>query len=155
MLGDRCARDSGDHCTRRLYRPSCRRTSSSSLLGTLSRGVLSAAHATVLFITAYFVAHNATDYKQAIAIATHATDTATAIYWGKQTAEFNPAMLEVEGCCRRYCYVKFAAHLYALSRGARRPLASLSQRKAWRYVTEVDADRVQEFCGALDGGLAG
>ncbi len=67
----------------------------------------------------------------------------------------SPLSYELRDAAGANCYVKFAAHLYALSRGARRPLASVSQRKAWRYLTEVDADLVQDFCRALDAGLAG
>ena len=109
---------------------------------------------------------NANDYEQAVAVATHATDTATAIYWPKESAEFTPAMLEADyidsplsyklrDAAGADCYAKLAAHLYALSGGARRALAGVSQRKARRYLTEIVGDLVHEFHRALNAGLAG
>jgi hypothetical protein len=76
-------------------------------------------------------------------------DTVTAIYWPQRTAEFSPDMLDADyvhspltdkliAATGADCYLKLASHLYGLSRGARRPLAGVSQRKAWRYLAEVN-----------------
>ena len=89
---------------------------------------------------------------------------ATAIYWPQRTVPFSPEMLSVEfidsplaGRLKTVagpdCYIKFAAHLYALPKGLRRPLATVSQPKAWRFLNEVDADLIREFRDALEAGL--
>jgi hypothetical protein len=106
------------------------------------------------------VVRSAPDYQQAVAIAFNAVDTATAIYWPKRTDQFGTGMLSpghidsplahrLKEAAGFDCYFKLAAHLHGLSQGARRSLARISQRKAWRYLNEVSEDLIDEFRAAL------
>jgi hypothetical protein len=109
--------------------------------------------------------HNAAHYEQTYNVATHATNQAVAIYWPQKVIDFIPNMLgggyinspltdRFTPVAGTDGYVKLAAHLYALLRGDRRPLARVSQRKAWRFLGEIDLEVVREFQSALDVGLS-
>ncbi len=96
---------------------------------------------------------NVKDYQRAVNASTHAVDTVTAIYWPKVAQPFRADMLDVEyvdsplthrlrEVAGADCYTKLAAHLLGVSRGVRRPLARVSQKKAWRFLNEVSQELI-------------
>lgn len=105
------------------------------------------------------------EYERAIAHATHAVDTVTAIYWPKRSDSFSAGMLKAEyvnspltdkvaGAVGDDCYLLLAVHLHALRAGERRPLAGVSQNKAWSFVKDMErtaAAAVDTFCSQLGG----
>jgi hypothetical protein len=108
---------------------------------------------------------SAAQYEQAYAVASHASESAVAIYWPQKVVDFSPDMLDGKyidsPLTHRFVpiagadgYVKLAAHLYGVSRDIRPPLARISQRKAWRFIAEIDPEVLREFQGALDAGLS-
>ncbi|MGU3500897.1 hypothetical protein [Mycobacterium sp. C31M] len=85
-----------------------------------------------------------------------------AVYWPQKIVDFSFEMLtdpylairspltdQFVPIAGRTGYVKLATHLYGLLRGDRRPLAGISQRKAWRYLSEVDSVLAQDFQQAV------
>lgn len=109
---------------------------------------------------------SAAQYEQAYAVASHANERAVAIYWPQKVVDFSRDMLDGEyidsPLTHRFIpmagadgYVKLAAHLYGLLRDNRRPLARISQRKAWRFIGEIDSEVLRDFTSALDAGLSG
>lgn len=111
------------------------------------------------------IVRGAPDYEQAVAIATNAVDTATAIYWPKQSEQFRADMLDagyidsplahrLTKVAGSDCYFKLAAHLRGVSQGVRRSLARVSHRKAWRYLNEVSEELIDEFREAITVQLA-
>jgi|GEM_PF-2573894 len=111
------------------------------------------------------IVDSAAAYQQAFAIATNAVDTATAIYWPKQTEEFRAGMLDVSyidsplahrmsEAAGPDCYLKLAAHLLRFAQGSRRRLATVSQRKAWRFLNQVDQETIGELTQAIAAQLA-
>lgn len=111
------------------------------------------------------IANNAVDYEQTYNMATHATERAVAIHGPQEIANFGPEMLDGEyinspltdnfaPIVGAVGYVRLAAHLHGLLRGDSRSLARVSQRKAWRYLTEIDPQLREDFQRALDSGLS-
>jgi hypothetical protein len=94
-----------------------------------------------------------------VARATHAVDTVTAVYWPRHADPFSPDMLNAEyvhspltekaiPVAGADFYLLLATHLHALSSGRRRPLAGVSQQKAWRFLTDIhrtSPEMLEEF----------
>jgi hypothetical protein len=106
------------------------------------------------------VVNSASEYQKAVDTAIEAVETATAIYWPKQTEQFridmfdagyidSPLAHRLTGAAGSDCYIKLGAHLYGMSQGVRRSLARVSQPKAWRYLNEVSQELIEEFREAL------
>ncbi len=104
------------------------------------------------------------EYGQEIPKATHVVDGYTAVYWQQETLPFSIAMVEadwvdsplrtrVKASDFEGALLRAGTHLWALNKGLRRPLATVSQSKAWRFVSEIDDTLVDEFTDAVLEGL--
>jgi hypothetical protein len=109
--------------------------------------------------------NNAGDYEQRYNLATHETERAVAIYWPQKVVDFTPDMLDGEYINSSLTdvfipvagadgYVRLAAHIFALLRDDRRPLARVSQRKAWHYLNEIGPELLHDFHRAIHAGLS-
>lgn len=103
---------------------------------------------------------SAQSYQQAVDASTQAVDTATAIYWPKEVEPFQAGMLDVgyidSPLAHRLtdvagpdCYIKLTAHLLGVYQRVRRPLVRVSQRKAWRFLNEVNQELIDELTQAI------
>jgi hypothetical protein len=107
------------------------------------------------------VVESAGRYEEAVTQATRTFDTATAIYWPQEVERFHVGMLDVSYVdsplthrlsdhAGSDCYIKLTAHLIGLTEGVRRPLARVNQRKAWRFLNEVDQALIDEMLRRIE-----
>ena len=123
-----------------------RSVASCGVVGTLQRCALPAS---------IVVTHDVGAYKHQINVASHSADTITLIYMESGASPNNEIMSAdpfafinsplTDRLRREYApsvYVKVVVHLRGFLTGARRPLAGVSQNKAWRLVAQIGDDEV-------------